>query len=139
MTFPAAVCRLILASALAAVAAPAFADTEAPVATVKNLDANIHIDVLSLKRTEGNTVTLQFALVNDGPGTHTLTPGNTRLIDLTARRRYDVGLEMPGGCSAESGEKKVCWVMFAAPPATAKSLNVLFYGTWPMASVPVSE
>jgi hypothetical protein len=139
MTLPTPIRSLILASALAVVAAPAFADNETPVATVKNLDANVHVDILSLKRTDGATVTLQFALVNDGPGTHTLTPGNTRLIDLTARRRYEVGLEMPGGCSAEPGEKKACWVMFAAPPATTKSVNVLFYGTWPLALVPVSE
>ena len=59
-----------LAIAFAAVpGASARADNATPVATVRNLDVDAHIDIVSLKRTENNTVTLQFVLVNDSPGT----------------------------------------------------------------------
>lgn len=118
---------------------PALADNDAPVATAKNLNSNVRVDILALKRTESNTLTLQFALVNDGTGDFVLTQGNTQLIDMAARRRYGVGLEMSGNCGAAPGEKKVCWVMFAAPPATTKSVDVQFYGTWPLTPVPVTD
>ncbi len=117
----------------------ALADGSAPVATVKNLDADVRIDILSLKRTENNTVTLQIELVNNGAGDGGITASNTRLVDLIGRRRYDAGLEMAAPCNAPNGGKKQCWMMFAAPPAATKSINVQFYGDWPLVSAPISE
>ena len=64
---------------------------------------------------------------------------NTKLIDLVGRRRYDTGLEMAGSCFAPNGAKKGCWVMFVAPPAAIKTINVQFYGNWPLVSAPISE
>ena len=120
-------------------ASSALADETTPIATVRNLDADVRIDIVSLKRTENNTVTMKFALVNDGPGDAGITASNTRLIDLVGRRRYDTGLEMAGPCSAPNGGRKLCWVMFAAPPSATKSVNVQFYGNWPLVSAPISE
>ena len=129
-----------LATALAALPVSlALADNAAPIATVKNLSADVHIDILSLKRTENNTVTMQFILVNDAPGDSGVTASNTRLVDLVGRRRYDVGLEMAEPCSVPNGGRKLCWVMFGAPPAATKSVNVQFHGNWPLVSTPISE
>ena len=130
-------CLLTFLAGLSATAA--LAESPTPVASVKNLDADVRIDILSLKRTENNTVTLQFALVNEGAGEGGITALNTRLIDLVGRRRYDAGLEMAGPCSAPNGGRKLCWVMFAAPPASTKTVNVQFYGNWPLVSTPISE
>jgi hypothetical protein len=120
-------------------AASALAGDATPIASVKNMDTDAHIDILSLKRSEGNTVTLQFVLVNDGPGDLSLVASNTRLVDLVGRRRYSVGLEMGTNCTAASGGRKSCWVMFAAPPAATKFVQVQFYGPWPLVSSPISE
>ena len=120
-------------------ASSAHAEGATPVATVKNLDADVRIDILSLKRTENNTVTLQIELVNNGAGDGGITASNTRLVDLIGRRRYDSGLEMEAPCSAPNGGKKQCWMMFAAPPAATKSVNVQFHGSWPLVSAPISE
>jgi hypothetical protein len=125
---------LVLSCALASVSA-AKAD-ESPVASGVSADGKVRADMLSLKRTEGDTVTLRFAIVNDSNKTVSITVGNMRLIDLVGRASYEPGVTS-STCSAESGAKAICWAVFAAPGPNTKSINVKFYDTFELISTPI--
>jgi hypothetical protein len=127
---------LVLSCVLASVSA-AKAD-DAPVASGVSADGKVRADMLSLKRTEGDTVTLRFAIVNDSNKTVSVTVGNMRLIDLVGRASYEPGVTS-STCSAESGAKAVCWAVFAAPGPDTKSINVKFYDTFELISTPIGS
>jgi hypothetical protein len=111
---------------------------ETAVASVANQDG-VRIDIISLKRTEGDTVTLRLNLRNEGNRDVSLTLGNARLIDLANRRRYDAGLTS-SQCRAESGKQASCWAVFGAPPKSVKTMTVQFYESFDLVSgVPLSE
>ena len=97
-----------------------------PVGEVVTHDGKVRVEVLSLKRIEGNLITLRWRIVNDGSSNFSITPGNLRLIDLAGRRQYEPGL-MSSTCFSKPDERTVCWATFAAPPAAVKSLAVKFY------------
>jgi hypothetical protein len=101
-------------------------------------DGKVRADMLSLKRTEGDTVTLRFAIVNDSNETVSVTVENMRLIDLVARTSYEPGVTS-SMCSAESGAKAICWAVFAAPGPNTKSSNVKFYDNFDLISTPISN
>ncbi len=110
-----------------------------PVASTATQDGKTHVDILSLKRTEGGTVTLRFVLANDGEGDFSMVLGNMHLVDLAARRSYRAGL-MSSSCNASPGKQVSCWATFAAPPETTKTLTVQFYESLDLISgVPVTE
>lgn len=112
---------------------------EQPVGEVATQGGKIRVEVLSLKRTEGNLVTLRWRIVNDGSSNFTMTPGNMRLIDLVARRQYEPGL-MSSSCSSKPDERTVCWAAFAAPPAATKSMAVKFYEQFDLLTgVPITD
>ena len=109
---------LVLWCVLASVSA-AKAD-DAPVASGVSADGKVRAEMLSLKRTEGDTVTLRFA------------------IDLVGRASYEP-VVTSSTCSAESGAKAVCWAVFAAPGPDTKSINVKFYDTFELISTPIGS
>jgi hypothetical protein len=125
---------LVLSCVLASVSAAKAHD--APVVSGVSADGKVHADMLSLKRTEGDTVTLRFAIVNDSNRTVSTTLGNMRLIDLVGRTSYEPGVTS-STCSAESGAKAICWAVFAAPGPNTKSINVKFYDTFELISTPI--
>lgn len=99
----------------------------------------VRVNILSLKRGEGDTVTLRWEIVNDGRGDFSMTTTNERLLDLPGRRRYDAGLGS-NDCRAETGKRVQCWAMYAAPPASAKTMAVQFYERFDLIpGVPVTD
>ena len=110
-----------------------------PVGTATSSDGAVHLNILSLKHSEGDTVTLKYEVVNDGSSDYSMTPNNIRLIDLVGRRTYDAGLS--GGCGrTPPGKRETCWAIFAAPPPAAKAISVMFYENSTLISgVPVTE
>lgn len=129
--------RRVVAGVALMSAFPALAQ-EAPIARGIQDNGKAVIEILSLARTEGDTVTLRLALVNENNRDMSLVLGNMRLIDLTNRRRYEPGLDS-GGCRADAGQRRVCWAIFAAPPPGVKSINVKFYEDFPLISVPLGQ
>ncbi len=130
--------RIFLSScALAATLSSARAD-DAPIASGLRPDGKVRADILSLKRTEGDTVTLRFALVNDSNQSVTVTVGNIRLIDLIGRMSYEPGVSS-NGCSADPGSRTICWAVFAAPSSNTKTINVKFYDAFDLISTPISN
>jgi hypothetical protein len=126
----------VLSCVLASVAA-AKAD-DAAVASGVTADGKVRADMLSLKRTEGDTVTLRFAIVNESNRTVSTTLGNMRLIDLVGRTSYEPGVTS-SSCSAESGAKTICWAVFAAPGQNTKTINVKFYDAFDLISTPITN
>ncbi len=117
-----ALCAGAALTLLSAFAAPALADNK-PLSTVT--EDGVHITILSLKHTEGETVTLRFELDNQGNKDFSVTTVNLHLLDMAGRREYQAGLG--SRCSVDSGKKTECWAMFGAPPPSAKSMTVRFY------------
>lgn len=115
------------------------AHEDRPIASTATHDGKVHVDVLSLKRTDGGTVTLRFVLANDGDGDFSMVLGNMHLVDLAARRSYRAGL-MSSSYSTPPGRQVNCWATFAAPPEATKTLAVQFYENLDLLSgVPVAE
>jgi hypothetical protein len=111
---------------------------EAPIAFGQQANGKIRADILSLKRTEGDTVTVRFAIVNNGNQTLSMTLGNMKLIDLVNRRSYAPGVTSPS-CRTEAGERSICWAVFAAPGAATKTINVQFYENFELISAAIAD
>jgi hypothetical protein len=117
---------LCVAASLSAMPMTAAWADDAPVGSARSADGHVRIDVLSLKRTEGDTATLRFTVVNDGNADFSIVLLNMHLIDLVARRSYDVGLSS-SSCNTPPGKQLTCWAMFAAPPPNTRTITVRFY------------
>lgn len=129
---------IALACLLAAAAPPAPAQDK-PIATAEIANRKIRVEVLSLKRIEGNLVTLRWQLVNDDTASFLMTVGNMTLVDLAGRRSYSPGLSS-SSCAARAGERTVCWATFAAPPAGTRTLAAKFYEQFELVTgIPVSD
>jgi hypothetical protein len=111
---------------------------DAVIATGQQSNGKARADILSLKRTEGDTLTLRFAIANENGKTLMMVLGNMRLIDLVNRRSYEPGVKSPD-CNIPNGEKRICWAVFAAPGANVRSLNVAFDEDFGLISVPISN
>jgi|SRR4051812_44006831 hypothetical protein len=102
-------------------------------------DGKTRVEVLSLKRTEGETVTLRFQVTNDGNDTFSMTLGNSKLVDMVGRRIYSPGLTS-SGCSTPAGQQLACYAVFGAPPAGTQKMSVQFYEKLDLiTNVPISE
>jgi hypothetical protein len=128
----------LLIWAVSALPAQVAAAAEAPIASGQQTNGKVSAEILSLNRTEGDTLTLRFAVVNDSNQSLSLTLGNMNLIDLVNRRSYSPGLTSQK-CRAEPSTRSICWAVFAAPPANVKTINVQFYEDFDLISVPLSR
>jgi hypothetical protein len=97
-----------------------------PLASVKGADPDVRIDVISLKRTEADTLTLRLQVTNNGGSSYSMVADNIRLIDLAGRRAYTPGVTGPS-CSTQAGKTSSCYAIFGAPPATTKTISIQFY------------
>jgi len=111
---------------------------EVVIATGQQTNGKARADIVSLKRTEGDTLTLRFSVANENNKTLLMVLGNVRLIDLVNRRSYEPGVKSPE-CNIPTGEKRVCWAVFAAPGANVRSLNVSFDEDFGLISVPITN
>ena len=102
-------------------------------------DGKVRLEILSLKRTEGDTVTLRWQIMNNGNDSYGMTPSNIHLVDIPGRRVYSPGLTSPN-CSTPAGQRMTCYAVFGALPAATKTMTVQFYEKIELISgVPVSE
>ncbi len=102
-------------------------------------DGKVRFDVLSLKRSEGETVTLRFQVTNNGNDSYNLTVALTSLVDLVGRRSYRPGLTSTS-CNVPVGQRLACYAIFGAPPAGTQKINVQFNEQVDLITgVPVSE
>ena len=117
---------------------PAFSATPA-LGTATSPDGKTLVEILSLKRTEGETVTLRFQVTNSGNDTYSMTLGNSKLVDMVGRRIYSPGLTS-SGCSVPAGQQLACYAVFGAPPAGTQKMSVQFYEKLDLiTNIPIGE
>ncbi len=116
---------VLAGSAWLTTATVAFAQ-EQPLASIKGADPDVRIDIVSLKRTEAETLTLRLRVTNSGNANYSMVADNIRLIDLVGRRSYTPGVT-GSSCSTQAGKISSCYAIFGAPPATTKTINIQFY------------
>lgn len=127
----------VLASCLTSLA-PALADG-APVASTTSGDGTVKVNILSLNRSEGETLTLKFEVVNNGNTDYSIVVDNLTLVDLTGRRTYSAGLASTN-CNTPANKRLTCWAMFASPPPATKTVAVRFYEHLDLITgVPIAE
>ena len=116
-----------LAAVAAFLGAPFFAAHagDTPLGSVSTPDGKVRIEVLALKRMDGDTVQLRWRVVNSDNRPYSMTTLNERLIDMPARREYSAG--EGSSCRAEPDQQAICWALFAGPPQSTKAMTVHFY------------
>ena len=153
---PARAWRLARGAALAALlAAPAAALAE-PVAVADGERTGVRAEIIELKRSSGDTVTLRFTLVNDSGARLSikddLLGGNHRdarevhLIDAAGQKKYLALMDSANNCvcsaelphNMESGSTLNLWVRFPAPPAEVTEVSVVLPRFIPT-DVPIGE
>lgn len=111
----------------------------APIGSVANAEGTLHVDVLSLKGSEADTVTLKLEIDNQSRVDFSMTLANIDMIDLAGRRSYRSGLYSTT-CGAQAGKRVECWAMFGAPPPAVKTVAIKFYEHFDLITgIPVSE
>lgn len=142
VTNSAAIRSALISAALAAASVISLAATAradgTPIATGQQTNGKARAEITALQRTEGDTVTLRFTIVNDNNDALSLTLANMTLLDLVNRRSYEPGVTSPA-CRIPSGERRTCWAVFAAPGAGVRTLNVSFYEDFGLIPVPVAN
>jgi len=129
---------LATALSVCALAAPHRASAEdTPIASGQQTNGKARAEILSLKRTEADTLTLRFAIANEDNRDLSITISNMQLVDLVNRRTYKPGLES-NSCRIPAGERRICWAVFAAPNASVRMLNVKFYEDFDLIPVQIS-
>ncbi|MBV9756529.1 MAG: hypothetical protein JO047_05695 [Alphaproteobacteria bacterium] len=107
-------------------AAPVARAQEQSAGTATSPDGKVRVQVISLKRTEGDTVTLRIRVTNNGSDDYRIVLDNARLLDIAGRRSYSPGVTS-NNCTTPVGQQLTCWAIFGAPPAATKALAVQFY------------
>jgi hypothetical protein len=131
--------RNILAISIAATCGVCSAQADsASIASGLRSDGKVRADVLSLKRTEGDTVTLRFSVINDSSQTVTVAVSLMKLVDLVGRASYSPGISSDT-CHADPGSHATCWAVFAAPAPDTKNINVKFYDDFDLIPAPISN
>jgi hypothetical protein len=141
--------------------APAFAAD--PVAKTDGEKAGVRIEVVELKRSSGDTLTLRFNLVNDTgeafkPDDYYFGDykgyvnqdsgdlGAITLIDAVGKKKYFVVRDTDKNCLCSNdipsvnGKSRVAlWAKFPAPPVDVKKISVAIPHFIPMDDVAISQ
>jgi hypothetical protein len=127
-----------------------------PLATIQGETEGIHVDILSLKRTEGNMLTLHIAFVNEsgGPVKISAFPGMTdggwkvHLIDYAAKRKYGPIEFSDGSCLCNTNlptfqefppGRKVLWVKLGEPPGSVQKIALIAGNSEPVEDIPITR
>ena len=134
-----------------------------PVAKSDGEKADLRVEVIELKRSSGDTLTLRFNLVNDSAesfkpsgwyfgdykGHQNQDIGNVgaiNLIDAAGKKKYFVVRDTEENCvcsnelpSVNAKSRVALWAKFPAPPADVKKIGVVIPHFIPMDDVPISQ
>jgi hypothetical protein len=127
-----------------------------PLATIQGETPGVHIDILSIKRSEGGMVTLRTAFVNESgaPVKNSAFPGmdgsgwRVSLLDYQAKKKYGVVMFDDGSCLCTTNliynrdfepGRKVLWAKFRAPPESVAKVTVLGSNGEPVEGIPITR
>lgn len=131
------------------------------IATADGERPGTRADITELKRSSDNTVTLRFALVNDGPNAHSFsydygdsqqgatdynTIGGVTLVDGANKKKYFVVRDSENNCLCSRGMKDIpaksrgnLWAKFPSPPDDVEKISVVIPHFGPIDDVPISR
>jgi hypothetical protein len=136
-SFPRVLVLLVCATGLSPL--PVAMADEAPIASARHATGKARADILSLRRTEGETLTLRFAVANDGDKGLSINLREVGLIDLVNRRSYTPGLTSSSFCSIAPTERTICWAVFGSPGSGVKTINVRIPEGFDLVSTPIGD
>jgi hypothetical protein len=127
-----------------------------PLATIQGETPGVHIDILSIKRSEGGMVTLRAAFVNESgaPVKGSAFPGmdgsgwRVSLLDYQAKKKYGVVMFDDGSCLCTTNliynrdfepGRKILWAKFRAPPESVAKVTVLGSNGEPVEGIPITR
>ncbi len=134
-----------------------------PVAKTDGEIEGLRIEVVELKRSSADTVTLRFNLINDSDATFDHkgwyfgdytghqnqdinNVGAINLIDTAGKKKYLVVRDSDENCvcsneipKVEAKSRVVLWAKFPAPPADVQKIGVVIPHFVPMDDVPISQ
>jgi hypothetical protein len=127
-----------------------------PLASIPSDTPGVHIDILSIKRSEGSMLTLRAAFVNESgaPVKDSVFPGmngsgwRVALLDYQAKKKYSVIEFDDGSCLCTTNliynaefepGRKVLWAKFRAPPESVQKLTVLAGNGEPVEGIPITR
>lgn len=129
--------------------------SSAPLASIAGNVEGVHIDILGLKRGEGNMVTLRVAFVNDSgspvnvtdfPGVDNVGIWRVALVDYKNKRKYGV-VSSADGClcttnlpwsSAFGPGRRVLWAKMTAPPNSVQKIALIAGSGEPVEGLPIT-
>jgi hypothetical protein len=129
---------------------------DGPLASIAGSIEGVHIDILSLKRTEGNMVTLRVAFVNDSgspvrvtdfPGVDNVGIWKVALLDYKNKRKYGVvwsadgclcTTNLPWSKDFEPG-RQVLWAKMTAPPNSVQRIALIAGPGEPVEGLPIAR
>lgn len=127
---------------------------------LKSIALGVKVEILALKRTSGDTVTLEFAMVNENDQevrvvekhftlVHRSDVGKITLVDFQNRKRYLVIRDADNNCLCTNGDysahrlgpkiRKEFWMKFPAPPQHVTHISIDIPGALPLDDVLISE
>jgi hypothetical protein len=137
------------------------APSAAVIATADGEKAGTRVDITELKRSSDNTVTLKFALVNDGServgfGYDYGDPqnsikdfgsiGGVTLVDGANKKKYFVVRDTENTCLCSRDLKDISaksranvWAKFPAPPDDVQKISIVIPHFGPIDDVPISR
>jgi len=140
---------------------PPGASSAAIIATADGEKSGTRVEVTELKRASDNTVTLKFAMVNDGSDRHSIsydygdgqqgatdyaTIGGVTLVDGANKKKYFVVRDSENNCLCSRGLKDIpassranLWAKFPAPPDDVQKISIVIPHFGPMDDVPISR
>jgi hypothetical protein len=143
-----------------AAASPA-AEAAKAIATADGEKAGTHVDITELKRSSDNTVTLKFAMINDGPDKLNFgydfgdeanhiqdfaSVGGVNLVDSVGKKKYFVVRDTENNCLCSRGLKDAApkarvnlWAKFPAPPDDVQKISIVIPHFGPIDDVPISR
>ncbi len=128
-----------------AVAGPVRAQTSLAKANAEQ-NPDVHVDVIELKRTGGDTVTLKARITNESTKKFRGIPvDKAYLLDTTHKNKQMVARDESKHClcskmtTVEAKARAEIWAKFAAPPADVQKLTVILPGFSPLEDVPVGQ
>jgi hypothetical protein len=140
---------------------PPGASSAAIIATADGEKSGTRVEVTELKRASDNTVTLKFAMVNDGSDRHSIsydygdgqqgatdyaTIGGVTLVDGANKKKYFVVRDSENNCLCSRGLKDIpassranLWAKFPAPPDDVQKISIVIPHFGPIDDVPISR
>jgi hypothetical protein len=142
-------------------ATPAAPAAVVVIATADGEKAGTRVDITELKRSGDNTVTLKFAMVNDGPDRLSFgydfgdpansikdysSIGGVTLVDSAGKKKYFVVRDTENNCLCSRDLKDMApkaranlWAKFPAPPDDVQKISIVIPHFGPIDDVPISR